>query len=160
MGVCNLTFSNGAVCCVLCAVWPTCIQHGKNKDWCKECGGRRLCQHQRQKHQCRECCALNICPHKTTDQCVGKSGKERGRPRSPSPPSPSHAMCLCGVILHVAKHASFVFGKGLGEGMFKGCVLRAAPPLAHTHSDTHTQSDTQVVRRVAVGIVWSRCGRV
>ena len=26
-------------------------QHGKNKDWCKDCGGRRLCQHQRQKHQ-------------------------------------------------------------------------------------------------------------
>jgi len=56
-------------------------EHGKNKDWCKECGGRRLCEHQRQKHQCRECCALNMCPHKTTDQCVGKSGKERGRPR-------------------------------------------------------------------------------
>jgi len=132
VGVEVLTFSNGAV-------WSTCIQHGKNKDWCKECGGRRLCEHQRQKHQCRECCALNMCPHKTTDQCVGKSGKERGRPRSPSPPPPPPPLArYVSLWCHTTRCqvCEVWLGQGHGRRNVQGLCRACTPAGAYPHRYT------------------------
>ncbi len=37
--------------------------HGRDKRFCRECGGNDFCPHGRQKHLCKECGGSNICPH-------------------------------------------------------------------------------------------------
>ena len=39
-----------------------CI-HGKDKSYCKECGGSQICIHGKNKKNCKECGGLNICIH-------------------------------------------------------------------------------------------------
>lgn len=39
-----------------------CI-HGKQKSFCKECGGSQICIHNRQKSRCKECGGIGICVH-------------------------------------------------------------------------------------------------
>lgn len=29
-------------------------EHGKQKDFCKECGGSQICEHGKQKYRCKE----------------------------------------------------------------------------------------------------------
>ena len=38
-------------------------QHGKYKSRCRECGGSAICQHNRRKDKCKECEGSSICPH-------------------------------------------------------------------------------------------------
>lgn len=39
-------------------------EHGRQKSYCKECGGSRICPHNRQKATCKECGGSQICEHK------------------------------------------------------------------------------------------------
>ena len=38
-------------------------EHGRISSTCKECGGARICEHGRQRHQCKECGGSQICEH-------------------------------------------------------------------------------------------------
>jgi len=38
-------------------------EHGKNKTYCKECGGGGLCEHDKQRHYCRDCGGNCLCKH-------------------------------------------------------------------------------------------------
>ena len=39
-------------------------EHGRQKAYCKDCGGSRICPHGRQKATCKECGGSQICIHK------------------------------------------------------------------------------------------------
>ena len=50
--------------------------HGKQKHYCKECGGSQICPHERIKRYCKECEGKLICSHNrvkyTCKECGGK----------------------------------------------------------------------------------------
>ena len=64
---------------------PGLCSHGRRKRVCKECGGKLICSHGRQKYSCKECGGSSICPHgrrrQTCKECGGSSicihGKDR-----------------------------------------------------------------------------------
>ena len=61
-------------------------EHGRQKSYCKECGGSSICEHRRQKSTCKECCGSSICEHgrqkSYCKECGGSSICEHGRQKS------------------------------------------------------------------------------
>jgi hypothetical protein len=43
--------------------------HGKQKDYCVECGGNGICSHGKQHYYCKECGGKGICEHNLTKRC-------------------------------------------------------------------------------------------
>jgi len=39
-------------------------EHGKQKYYCFECGGKGMCEHKRKRYNCKECGGKGICKHK------------------------------------------------------------------------------------------------
>lgn len=37
--------------------------HGKQKSFCKDCGGSQICEHNKHKSQCKDCGGSGICEH-------------------------------------------------------------------------------------------------
>jgi hypothetical protein len=66
---------------------PTYCHHGRQKNKCKDCGGRSICQHGRQKSLCKDCGGSSICQHgRQKNKCkdcggsgVCEHGKQRGQ---------------------------------------------------------------------------------
>jgi len=60
--------------------------HGRQKRYCKECGGSGICEHGRQKSQCKECGGSGICEHgrqkSYCKECGGSGICEHGRQKS------------------------------------------------------------------------------
>ena len=60
--------------------------HLRQKNKCKDCGGKSLCPHGRQRSECRDCGGKSICEHNrrrnTCKQCGGASLCEHKRQRS------------------------------------------------------------------------------
>jgi len=61
--------------CKECGGSQICI-HSKNISKCKECGGSQICIHDKQKSKCKECKGTGICVHNkhkyTCKECIGK----------------------------------------------------------------------------------------
>jgi hypothetical protein len=52
-------------------------EHGKQKSFCKECGGSQICEHNRRKPQCKECGGSQICEHnKEKSKCKECDGSQ------------------------------------------------------------------------------------
>lgn len=49
--------------CNQCSQKANNCPHGRQKYFCKDCGGKGRCEHNRPKHNCRECKGTQICPH-------------------------------------------------------------------------------------------------
>ena len=45
--------------CKVCSACP----HGRERSYCKECGGGAFCEHGRQRYRCKECGGSQICEH-------------------------------------------------------------------------------------------------
>ena len=49
--------------------------HGRDKQYCKQCGGSGLCEHGRNKRECKECGGSGICEHgkirRACKECLG-----------------------------------------------------------------------------------------
>ena len=43
--------------------WRWYCEHGRERYYCKECGGPGLCEHGRQRYHCKECGGSGICKH-------------------------------------------------------------------------------------------------
>jgi len=60
-------------------------EHGKNKSMCKECGGSQICEHGKNKSMCKECGGGHICEHgrqrSVCKECGGSQICEHGRIR-------------------------------------------------------------------------------
>jgi len=58
-------------------------EHGKEKYYCKECGGSCLCEHDKRKYSCKECGGSGLCEHEkqkqSCKQCGGSSICEHGK---------------------------------------------------------------------------------
>ena len=65
--------------------WQHHCEHGKQKERCKECGGKGICEHGRQRYGCKECGGKGICEHGRQrhgcKECGGKGICEHGRIR-------------------------------------------------------------------------------
>ena len=52
-------------------------KHGRRRDRCQECGGSGLCEHGRQRSKCKKCGGSSICEHgrrrSTCKECGGGS---------------------------------------------------------------------------------------
>ena len=61
-------------------------EHGKRRNYCKECGGSQICEHGRQRSKCKECGGSDICKHgkyrSRCKECGGASMCEHERRRS------------------------------------------------------------------------------
>ena len=61
-------------------------EHGRQRRFCKECGGSQICPHGRERGQCKECGGSQICPHgrlrRQCKECGGSSICEHGKQRS------------------------------------------------------------------------------
>ena len=68
--------------CKVCGACP----HGKQRNYCKECGGSQICEHGRIRSQCKECGGASICEHgrqrSYCKECGGSAICEHGRQRS------------------------------------------------------------------------------
>jgi len=68
--------------CKVCGACP----HGRQRYWCKECGGGSVCEHGRIRSTCKECGGSQICEHGrqrcSCKECGGASICEHGRLRS------------------------------------------------------------------------------
>ena len=54
-------------------------EHGRQRYYCKDCGGNGICEHGRQRHQCKECGGSDICKHgRQRRHCKDCGGKECG----------------------------------------------------------------------------------
>lgn len=52
-------------------------EHGKQKPFCKECGGSQICEHNRQKGKCKDCGGNQICEHnKNKSHCKECGGSQ------------------------------------------------------------------------------------
>ena len=38
-------------------------EHGRQRRFCKDCGGSGLCEHGRERHRCKDCGGAGICEH-------------------------------------------------------------------------------------------------
>ena len=67
--------------CKVCNACP----HGRQRYYCKECGGSQFCEHGRVRFTCKECGGASICEHgrirSTCKECGGGSICEHGRVR-------------------------------------------------------------------------------
>ena len=45
--------------CKVCSACP----HGRERRYCKDCGGSQICEHGRQRSYCKECGGSQICEH-------------------------------------------------------------------------------------------------
>jgi hypothetical protein len=74
----------------------TC-SHGRQRSYCKECGGSSLCEHGRQRKQCKECGGGSLCEHgrRRSDckECGGSSICEHGRQRHQCKECGGSSMC-------------------------------------------------------------------
>jgi len=58
-------------------------KHGKDKRWCKDCGGSMLCEHGKGKYYCKECNGKGICIHnRTRSRCKDCGYKYKYNPES------------------------------------------------------------------------------
>ena len=61
-------------------------QHGRQHNYCKECGGSQICEHNRQKNQCKECGGIGRCEHNRSrhscKECNGTAICEHNRTRN------------------------------------------------------------------------------
>ena len=59
--------------------------HGRQRYFCKECGGKGICEHGRERRRCKECGGKGICEHgrqhKLCKECGGSGICEHGRQR-------------------------------------------------------------------------------
>ena len=59
--------------------------HGKERRYCKECGGNGLCTHGRHRYRCKECDGKGICEHRKEryfcKECGGKGICKHGKQR-------------------------------------------------------------------------------
>ena len=52
--------------CKVCSACP----HGRQRSYCKECGGSGICEHGRQRSRCKDCGGSGICEHgRRRDRC-------------------------------------------------------------------------------------------
>lgn len=42
---------------------PNKCEHGRQKSYCKECGGSGICEHGRLRYRCKGCVGSGICEH-------------------------------------------------------------------------------------------------
>ena len=67
--------------CKVCSACP----HGRDRYYCKECGGSGICEHGRIRYSCKECGGAGICEHgrqrSQCKECGGASICEHGRER-------------------------------------------------------------------------------
>ena len=67
--------------CKVCSGCP----HGRERCYCKECGGSQICEHGRVRYVCKECGGGSICEHgrqrHTCKECGGASICEHSRRR-------------------------------------------------------------------------------
>ena len=77
-------------------------KHGKQKSYCKECGGSGICEHGRQKQSCKECGGSQICEHgrqkQSCKECGGSQICEHGKQK--------HACKECGGS-QICEHGKF-----------------------------------------------------
>ena len=68
--------------CKVCSGCP----HGRERCYCKECGGKGTCEHGRRRSRCKECGGGSICEHgrvrSRCKECDGSGICEHGRRRS------------------------------------------------------------------------------
>ena len=68
--------------CKVCSACP----HGRQRYYCKECGGKGICEHGRHRSQCKECGGSQICEHgrerSKCKECGGSQICEHGRVRA------------------------------------------------------------------------------
>ena len=61
-------------------------EHGRRRSRCKECGGSGICEHGRRRSQCKDCGGASICEHGRRrcycKECGGASICEHGRRRN------------------------------------------------------------------------------
>ena len=63
--------------CVPCEPKKYKCEHGKRKEYCKECGGSAFCKHGKQKQICKKCGGSGICEHgKRKSRCKECGGSE------------------------------------------------------------------------------------
>jgi hypothetical protein len=91
-------------------------EHGREKYYCKECGGSGICEHGRQKHKCKDCDGQGICEHgrqkhKCKD-CDGQGICEHGRQKHKCKDCGGSAICEHGRQKHTCKecgtHNTFI----------------------------------------------------
>ena len=73
--------------------WKYHCEHGKQKERCKECGGKGVCEHGRERHRCKECGGKGICEHGRQrhhcKECKAPSSQGRGPAEESTIPPPS-----------------------------------------------------------------------
>ena len=82
MGHSNCEHGRRKQFCKECGGSQIC-EHGKRKAYCKECGGSQICEHGRVKETCKECGGSQICEHSKRKQfckeCGGSHICEHGK---------------------------------------------------------------------------------
>jgi hypothetical protein len=76
-------------------------EHGKRKYRCKECGGSELCEHDKRKYQCKECGGSSICEHgkikSYCKECGGSSICEHRKQKQQCKECGGSAFCEHGI---------------------------------------------------------------
>ena len=66
-------------------IMPPC-PHGRQRYYCKDCGGKGICEHGRRRNTCKDCGGSDICEHgrqrSRCKDCGGSGFCEHGRERS------------------------------------------------------------------------------
>jgi hypothetical protein len=82
-------------------------EHGKQKNYCKECGGSSICQHGKQKRYCKECGGSSICQHgkqkRYCKECGGYSICQHGKQKSYCKECGGSSICQHGKNKYICK---------------------------------------------------------
>jgi hypothetical protein len=86
--------------CKDCGGCRICV-HGRQKPTCKDCGGVMICEHLRVRSRCKDCGGTSICEHKrlraNCKECKGKGICEHGRQRTKCADCIGDKICSHGV---------------------------------------------------------------
>ena len=51
--------------------YPKKCEHGRRRNYCKQCGGSSICEHGKQCNKCKQCGGSSICEHgKIRSTCI------------------------------------------------------------------------------------------
>ena len=82
-------------------------KHGRNKNYCKECGGSAICEHGKRKYRCKECGGSSICKHGKVKyeckECGGSGICEHGKRKYECKECGGSAICEHGRIKYDCK---------------------------------------------------------
>ena len=122
-------------------VRPKC-EHGKQKSYCKECGGSSICEHGKQKSRCKECGGSSICEHgkqkSKCKECGGSAFCEHGKRKSRCKECGGRALCKSSWC-ETRSHKKY-------DGYCLPCCVNLCPHIKVSRN--YKTKETEVVSRI------------